>query len=148
MLARPPDEGAGRGDQVDANELKSMPLFEDVADDVLERWAGAFQETELLAGSGLAREGDFAYKFFVVLDGQVEVLREFEHVATLGTGEIFGEMGLIGDGKRNARLVANTKCRVAWMMSWDFDSLTEESPEVAARIQRIVDERNAATGDG
>jgi CRP-like cAMP-binding protein len=132
---------------MDASQLKSIPLFDGVGDDVLARWAGCFQETELLTGAGLAREGDFAYKFFVVLDGEVEVLRDFEHVAKLGPGEFFGEMGLVNHEPRNARIVAETRCRVAWMMGWDFESLTKESPELAAKIQRVVDERRASIDD-
>ena len=129
---------------MEASQLKSVSLFEDVGDDVLERWAQSFQETELLNGTGLAREGEFAYKFFVVLDGEVEVLRDFEHVATLGAGEFFGEMGLVNAERRNARIVANSRCRVAWMMGWDFETMTKESPAIAARIQSAIDERSAS----
>jgi CRP-like cAMP-binding protein len=132
---------------MEAGQLRSLPLFEGVADDVLEKWAGRFSETELLNGSGLAREGEFAYKFFVVLDGEVEVLRDFQHVATLGPGEFFGEMGLVDGERRNARIVAHSQCRVAWMMGWDFEAMTTESPEIAARIQSVIDERRASTDD-
>ena len=54
---------------MDATRLRSLPLFEGLSDEDLDRCAGLFQETEMLQGSGLVREEDFAYKFFVVLDG-------------------------------------------------------------------------------
>ena len=96
----------------------------------------------MLAGTVLAREGEFAYKFFVVLEGEVEIQREFEHIATLGPGEFFGEMGVIEGGRRNARVLATTRCKLAWMMIWDFDNMTKDHPEIAARIQAAVEGRS------
>jgi len=102
---------------MDADLLSALPLFEGLTTEQQERCAALFRETQLLAGSGLAREGDFAYKFFVVLDGEVEILRDFEHVAHLGPGDFFGEMGLVSGDRRNARVVARSRCRVAWVMA-------------------------------
>ena len=132
---------------MDVNELSSVPLFDGVSQDVVERWAGCFQETELLNGAGLTREGDFAYKFFVVLDGEIEVQREFTHVATLGPGDFFGEMGVLSGGRRNARLVAQTRCKLAWMMGWEFNEMLEQQPEVAQRVQAVVEERMSGVDD-
>ncbi|MDW3214930.1 MAG: cyclic nucleotide-binding domain-containing protein [Ilumatobacteraceae bacterium] len=126
---------------MDSNTVRELPLFEGLSDEVVEACASRFEELELLAGTGLAREGEFAYKFFVVLDGEVEVQRNFEQVATLGPGDFFGEMGVISGGRRNARVIASTRCRVGWMTGWDFEALLEEYPEVARRIQDVVDER-------
>ena len=126
---------------MDSNTVRRLPLFEGLSDEVVATCAERFQELELLAGSGLAREGDFAYKFFVVLDGEVEVQRDFTHVATLGPGDFFGEMGVMSGGRRNARVLAKTRCRVGWMTAWEFDAMLEEYPEVARRIQAVVDER-------
>ncbi|MGH9132563.1 MAG: cyclic nucleotide-binding domain-containing protein [Ilumatobacteraceae bacterium] len=129
---------------MEANRLRSLELFEGVADDDLERCAARFQETEMLAGSAFTREGDFSYKFFIVLDGEVEVLRDFEQVVRIGPGEFFGEMGLVSGKRRNARVTACSRCKVAVMMTWDFHTMTEECPEIAARIEATVAERMAA----
>lgn len=126
---------------MDAAKLQALSLFDGLTPDELERCASMFQEGELLAGSGLAREGDFAYKFFVVLEGEVEILRDFEHVATLSAGDFFGEMGLISGERRNARVVAKTRCSVAWVMPWDFETLTNDFPAVSERIDQTVAER-------
>ena len=125
-----------------SEQLKSLPLFEGIADEVVEECAPNFQETEMLAGTVLAREGDFAYKFFVVLEGEVEVQRDLQHIATLGPGDFFGEMGVIESGRRNARVLASTRCKLAWMMIWDFDNMTKSHPEIAARIQAAVEGRS------
>lgn len=133
---------------MEASRLGSVPLFDGLPDETVEECAALFQETEMLRGSGLAREGEFAYKFFVVLEGEVLVQRDFKDVATIGEGEFFGEMGVMSGGRRNARVIANTPCRLAWMMGWDFEKMTEEHPEIAARIQAVVDQRMAGIDDG
>lgn len=132
---------------MESSTLRGLPLFEGLTDDVVDAWANRFQDQEMLAGTSLIREGDFAYKFFVVLGGDVEVQRGFQHAATLGTGDFFGEMGVMSGARRNARIVATTRCHVAWMMGWDFEAMLEEHPDVAQRIQAVVDERMATLPD-
>lgn len=126
---------------MDADNLRNLAIFDGLSDSELERCASMFQETEILAGSGLSREGDFAYKFFIVLDGEVEVLRDFEHIANLVAGDYFGEMGLVTGERRNARVIATTRCKVAWLMPWDFQTMTEEMPGVASHIEATIAER-------
>lgn len=132
---------------MESGQLKSLPLFEGLSDDDADKVASMFQETELLNGTGLTREGEFAYKFFVVLEGEVEVQRHFKHVATLGPGDFFGEMGILTNQRRNARILAKSRCRLAWIMGWDFEAMTEEFPVIAERIQAVVDERMATVPD-
>ena len=127
---------------MDADRLRSSPLFEGLSDEALERCSQLFQEAEILKGSSLAKEGDFAYKFFLVLDGEVDVLHDFEVIARLGPGDFVGEVGVAAGGRRNARVTANTRCDVAWMMAWDFQTMTEEFPEVAARIEAAIADRS------
>lgn len=128
---------------MDGNQLRQVPLFEGMSDEDLDSCGELFEKEDFLAGSGFAREGEFAYKFFVVLDGEADVLHDFEPVARLGPGEFFGEMGLLTGERRNARVVAHTRCEIAWMMSWNFDKMTEQHPELAQRIDAEVARRTA-----
>lgn len=132
---------------MDVKRLQSLPLFQGVANDELEGIAEKFQSAEMLAGSSLAKQDDFAYKFFVVLEGQVEVYRDFEHVADIGPGEFFGEMGVMSGGKRNARVTAKTRVDIAWMMPWDFEEMTASNADIAARIAAVVDARMSGISD-
>jgi CRP-like cAMP-binding protein len=136
-------EGEGEGDTMEAERLKDLPLFEGMSHDALVDCASLFQQTEMLAGSSLASEGDFAYKFFVVLDGEAEVYRDFKHVADLTAGDFFGEMGVISGQRRNARVTAKSRCTVAWMMTWNFQKMSEKFPEISAKIDAVVAERAA-----
>ena len=127
-----------------AEQIQSLALFDGLTPDELTECADAFKELELIAGSSLAKQDDFAYKFFIVLDGEVDVHRDFVFVARMGPGEFFGERALIKGEKRNARVTAHSRCRLACMMGWDFKAMTERLPAVAARIAEVVDARETA----
>ncbi|MEM9200713.1 MAG: cyclic nucleotide-binding domain-containing protein [Actinomycetota bacterium] len=132
---------------MDVKRLQSLPLFQGVDDDELATIASKFQSAEMLAGSSLAKQDDFAYRFFVVLEGWVEVYRDFEHVADIGPGEFFGEMGLVSGERRNARVTAKTRVDIAWMMPWDFDEMTTSNADIATRIDAVVEARMTGLSD-
>jgi CRP/FNR family cyclic AMP-dependent transcriptional regulator len=131
---------------MNASQLRGLPLFDGLTSDELEACAGQFEEIEVLAGGGMIREGDYSYKFFVVVEGSVDVLRDFVPVATLGPGEYFGEMGVVTGDKRNARVVAKQRCIVGRLMTWDLRQLMDEYPSIGAHIQATIDERARPEG--
>ena len=128
---------------MDTSMLRTLPLFEGLSDDELERCAALLQEQEVVGGSSLASEGDFSYKFFVVIEGEVDVHQDFELVARLGPGDVFGERGLVMGERRNARVTAHSRSVLASMMTWDFKTMTEEIPLVAERIEAVIAARDA-----
>jgi CRP/FNR family cyclic AMP-dependent transcriptional regulator len=123
---------------MDIEEFRSFALFEGLSDDELAQCTEPLKEFEMVAGSSLAKQDDFAYKFFIVLDGEVDVHRDFEFIASMGTGEFFGETALVTGEKRNARVTTHTRCRLACMMGWEFKTMTEQFPSVAAHIDAAV----------
>ena len=125
------------------DQLRELSLFEGVSDEDLGRWAEKFTETDMLAGTSLAKQDDFAYKFFIVLDGEVDVHRDFEFVARIGPDDCFGEVALVKGEKRNARVTARTRVRLAGMMGWDFKQMSEALPIVGERISEIAAARGA-----
>lgn len=126
---------------MEASRLQSSPLFAGLSPDELERCAASFEEIQILAGGGMIREGDFSYRFFVVLEGEVDILQDFELIATLGPGEYFGETGLVTGDRRNSRVVAKQRCTVAQLMTWDFKEMAEEFPTIAAHVEQTIAER-------
>jgi CRP-like cAMP-binding protein len=141
---------------MDASRLRISPLFEGLADADVERCAGWFEEATLTAGSRVVNEGDHSYRFFVVLAGELEVCHDFARVRRLGPGDFFGELGILGGGRRTAKVRAVTRCSVASMLTWDFRTMLAEYPVIAARVDavaaaRLHDEETSAsrsTDDG
>jgi uncharacterized protein YhbP (UPF0306 family) len=101
------------------NIIEDLPLSEQGV------IAGKLQRTEAEAGSTIARQGGPADKFVIVLDGEVEVVREAdgqsETVATLGPGDFFGEVAILTEAQRTATLQAKS---AATLLSMDRDEFT------------------------
>jgi cAMP-dependent protein kinase regulator len=126
---------------LDASRLKSLPLFQDVPDDELAQIAGFAQEVNVEQGRELVREGDFSYEFMAIEDGEAEVTRGGEHVADLGSGDFFGEMGLLEKTLRNATVTAKTPMKLITLTGWDMKRMERHIPEAAERVRATLEER-------
>ncbi len=126
---------------MDSTRLKSIPLFNDVPEEELTRLATFAQDVTVEAGRELVREGDFSYEFMAIEEGEAEVTRNGEHVADLGPGDFFGEMGLLEKTLRNATVTAKTSMRVVTLTGWDLKRLERKSPQAIERVRATLEER-------
>ena len=126
---------------MDASRLKSLPLFQDVPDEELGQIATFAQEVTVDAGRELVREGDFSYEFMAIEEGEAEVTRHGEHVADLGPGDFFGEMGLLEKTLRNATVTAKTEMRLVTLTGWDLKRMERHIPEAIEQVRATLEER-------
>jgi len=129
---------------LDASRLKSIPLFEEVGDEELAQIAPFATEVVVEAGRELVREGDFSYEFMAIEEGEAEVTRGGEHVADLGPGDFFGEMGLLERTLRNATVTAKTPVRLVTLTGWDLKRVERSAPQAMERIRSVLEERRQA----
>jgi CRP/FNR family cyclic AMP-dependent transcriptional regulator len=128
---------------LDATRLKSIALFEEVGDEELAEIAPFATEVSVEEGRELVREGDFSYEFMAIEEGEAEVTRGGEHVADLGPGDFFGEMGLLEKTLRNATVTAKTPVRLVTLTGWDLRRVERSAPEAMERIREVLEERRA-----
>jgi len=126
---------------LDASQLKSLPLFADVPDEELAQIAGFAQEVTVTPGRELVREGDFSYEFMAIEEGEAEVTRSGQHLADLGPGDFFGEMGLLEKTLRNATVTAKTSMRLVTLTGWDMKRMERHIPEATERVRKTLEER-------
>src|ERR671916_2804260 len=105
---------------MDENTLRSIALFDSLPSDARRAIARHADELDVPEGTELARQGDFAYEFFVIEDGTADVLRDGDKIAELGPGDFLGEMGIVGRVVRNASVVTTAPSRVIVMSEQDF----------------------------
>ena len=129
---------------MDATRLKSIPLFEEVGDEELAQIAPFAQEVFVEAGKVLVREGDFSYEFMAIEEGTAEVTRGGEHVADLGPGDFFGEMGLLEKTLRNATVSAKSAMRLVTLTGWDLRRVERTAPQAIERVRAVLEERRSA----
>ena len=129
---------------MDPNRLRSLPLFADVSDEELSQIATFAQEISVEAGRELVREGDFSYEFMAIEEGEAEVTRHGEHVADLGPGDFFGEMGLLEKTLRNATVTAKTPMQLVTLTGWDLRRIERTVPQAVARVRAVLEARRPA----
>jgi CRP/FNR family transcriptional regulator, cyclic AMP receptor protein len=126
---------------LDASRLRSIPLFQDVPDEELAQIATFAQEVTVDAGRELVREGDFSYEFMAIEEGEAEVTRHGEHVANLGAGDFFGEMGLLEKTLRNATVTARSPMRLVTLTGWDLKRMERHIPDAIEQVRATLEER-------
>ena len=130
---------------MDPNRLKSIPLFKDVDEEEVAQIAPFADEQQVDEGTYLVREGDFSYEFMAIEDGQAEVLRDGEHVADLGPGDFFGEIGLLEKDRRTATVVAKSPMRLVTLTGWDLKRMEKTMPEAVDKVRAVIEERRPPT---
>jgi len=126
---------------VDAKSLERVPLFAGLSHKDRERIARWADTIDLPAGKHLLDEGRLPHEFFVILEGEVEVMHEGDHLATLKEGDFFGEIALIQHVRRTASVVTSAPTSLAVMSPTSFDAMRRELPRVAERINDAIRER-------
>ncbi|MEA2183235.1 MAG: family transcriptional regulator, cyclic receptor protein [Solirubrobacteraceae bacterium] len=122
---------------MDTDQLKDIPVFASLDDETLNAVAAFATETSVRAGKHLVKEGDYAYEFMAIVDGEADVIRGGEYVATLGAGEFFGEMALLEKTLRTASVVAKTPMRLVTLSHWDLKRVGS----AMSQIRETLDER-------
>jgi uncharacterized protein YhbP (UPF0306 family) len=106
--------------------------------------SGSLQRVEAEAGSTIARQGAPADKFVIVLDGEVEVVRESdgqaESVATLGAGDFFGEVAILSEAQRTASLRAASAATLLTMDRDQFSAVVGQALG-APDFESIIEKR-------
>jgi CRP-like cAMP-binding protein len=93
--------------------LQKSRLFENLLPDELEMLSELSQMKEYKAGDLVFNEGDVGNSLFVIVSGEIDVLRKdgegrLKPIATLKEPEFFGEMSLIDKELRSASVQAKT----------------------------------------
>ena len=121
--------------------LAGCPLFKAIDHEGLVALAERATQVDFPAGHVIARQGEIGTGFFVVIEGQVRVVRDGKPVATLGAGEFFGELSVLDRMPRNAMVAAEVPTTCLALASWDFEAVLLEQPALTLAILRGVARR-------
>jgi CRP/FNR family transcriptional regulator, cyclic AMP receptor protein len=133
---------------MDQRDVASIPLFAGLSKEDQKVIAQYADEVDVPAGTKLAQEGRFAYEFFAIQAGEAEVTREGSVLATLGPGDFFGEIGLLGADRRVASVTATAPMHLVVLTGAQLRAIESRMAPVAARIRATMTQRLEANQVG
>ena len=106
---------------------------------------GSFIGLHIKQGEHLIRQSTPSPGLYIILEGQVDIVRRDEAweitIATLEPGEIFGEIGLVSDKATVAGVVAATPSILLFLSKEDFDEIAQSHPAVAKYAVELANAR-------
>jgi CRP-like cAMP-binding protein len=84
------------------------------------------------------KEGDYSTELIAIEEGTAEVLRNGQRIASLGPGDLIGEMGLLSREPRNADVIATSPMLVLKLTHWEIRRM---SAETVGKIEQIIEQR-------
>lgn len=94
-----------------------------------------FTPIHVPAGRVLMEPERVCDRFFIILKGRIEVLREGQPSVRVGPGHFVGERGLILQKQRSAKLVCLSDCHLLECDEWTYNELCDEFPEIRQSIE-------------
>jgi CRP-like cAMP-binding protein/Fe-S-cluster-containing dehydrogenase component len=127
------------------DHLRSVPIFASLTKDFIDSLRSKVELVRYNKGDVICRQGDPADAFYLIRIGFVkvsEVHREGELVlAYSGRGGYFGEMGLLGEGRRTATCTALDHVELVRIYGDDFSRMMESFPEVRRSLEAVAQQR-------
>jgi CRP/FNR family transcriptional regulator, cyclic AMP receptor protein len=125
-----------------SSELRQLPVFASLSKRALAQADSLLTPVTFDDGDVLCLEGHLGRQAFIIVSGTAQVSRGDELLATVGPGDIVGELALLGDGYRRASVTAIEPVKALVMSAQEFTSL-RALPGIDAEIRRIAAEHDA-----
>ena len=126
-----------------ASDLARIPLLSELPASVLDVLAEGFETERFDAGHRFVAEGRSGYAFYVIDRGRVSVSQDGREIRSLGPGDFFGEIAIMGTGRRTATVTATDPGEVWTLFGTSFRELQGARPDVAEALQAAMSERLA-----
>ncbi len=126
--------------------LRSIPMFEGLAQEDLDHLAGTLVERRLRGGQMIFNQGDLGSEMYIVAAGHVNIHLPGENsrrvsLKDITVGEYFGELALFDDKPRSASALATTEALLLELSRETLSNYLERRPRAAMAILRTMAER-------
>src|SRR6478735_3862784 len=116
-----------------------------VPPEMLAQMASRFKVEDVSLGNKLMVEGEDLAKFFIIAQGQVEVLSKGVHgsnlrIALLTEGEFFGETDLVSDKPSDVTVRTTTPCVLLTLSRKDLDAVLAENANSGEDFKKAIAE--------
>jgi CRP/FNR family cyclic AMP-dependent transcriptional regulator len=126
---------------MDPSRLRAIPLFSHLSDAEARKLATFATETSVAESQILMKQGDYSTDLIAIEEGTADVLRDGEKIASVGPGDLIGEMGLLSRDLRTASVIATSPMRIFKLTHWEVARMSEDTVD---KIKGIIAERQQA----
>ena len=117
-----------------SNEINQVPLFSELSRNEIKSLKMLMTEIGISSGRTVVREGDVGREFMIILSGTASVSKQGNKFATLGPGDFFGELSLLGKGPRSATVTAETDLQLKALNRREFATMLDKNPKIAEKV--------------
>jgi CRP-like cAMP-binding protein len=121
--------------------IRGVPLFSQCSKKELTAIAKKADLIQVSSGMPLVTEGGHDRELMVIIDGNVEVRRGGRKIATLTSGDFFGEIAMISGGPRTATVTATSPSSLLVIGEREFGELVDDTPSIATSVLQVLGER-------
>ena len=132
--------------------LRRVPAFATLGEDDLAQVAQVAVPRSLQAGEIVFHEGDQSDTCYVVRIGRVRAVREHSGgrlltLATLGPGDIFGELAIFDEEERSATIEVVEDSEVVAILGQDMRRLLRSHPDISVKLLAALSRRLRETNE-
>lgn len=124
---------------IDYHKLSAIPIFKNLPPETLAPLAANIRMVDLYAGEVLFQQGDIARTLYLIETGKIQIIREYDSkeeivLATLGPGEVVGDLSMIVGEPRTARVVATESTQLLALDRDTFFATIGANPDMAVDV--------------
>jgi len=123
--------------------LRGIALFAELDESALKRIAALATEFDAPAGQVLAERGQPGAGLLVIETGEITVELPDGRLNEYGPGEFFGEVSLLTDEPRTARVRSRSAVRGIAISRSEFFELLDQEPRIAVAMLPVIARRLA-----
>jgi CRP/FNR family cyclic AMP-dependent transcriptional regulator len=132
--------------------LQRVPLFSELSRDDLEQISRVAVARNYPRGVRVFHEGDRSDACYIVRSGDLRVTREHSDgraiaLATLGPGDIFGELAMLDGEARSASVEALSECELLALPAGDVRRMLQSSSEITVKLVVALTRRLRAANE-
>ena len=127
-------------EETDVSEiLQKIPIFQDLSRREIVKIESILHRRNWSADEAIVKEGDPGVGMYIIVSGEVQISQVGEggvrlQLATLTSGDFFGEQALLDDSPRTASAYASETCRIIGFFRPDLLELIESNPRLGLKI--------------
>jgi hypothetical protein len=122
------------------NMLRGLSIFDGLGDGELRKISRLFTQKLYRQGEKVFHRGDVGSEAYIVMRGQVDILRDDDPkpLASFGTGQIFGELAFLDGAPRTAQAVIHQPSILLVVQRDAFNELVQREPHLGMVVMRNI----------